>query len=67
MRLRPLNVLVVFCQLGGSIAGGIPVTFITELIEMWMEVHTDSEFYCSPRHGETFGAGTSMATEMETL
>lgn len=40
MRLRPLKVLVVFFQLDGSIAGGIPAMFVIKPVEMWLGAHT---------------------------
>lgn len=42
VRLKQLNVPIAFCQLDGSVAGGIPVTFITEPIEIRIVTHTET-------------------------
>ncbi|KAG8124643.1 hypothetical protein E2320_019976 [Naja naja] len=40
IRLKQLKVPVVFCQLDGSVAGGIPAIFITEAVELQIGAHT---------------------------
>lgn len=40
VRLRSVNLPVAFCQLDGSVAGGIPVTFVTEPIELGVHMET---------------------------
>lgn len=63
VRFTLLKVLVAFCQLDGSLASGIPVIFITQLIEMWTETLS---FIVAPGM-KRFGAETSMATEQERV
>lgn len=67
MRFRHVKVPIAFCQLDGSVAGGIPATFITEPIEVTMGANSDPELYCGPWHGETTCVRTLLTSEVEPL
>lgn len=42
IRLRRLKTQIAFCQLDGSVAGGIPATFTTVSLEMTMGSHSET-------------------------
>lgn len=66
IQLRLVKVLIAFCQVNGSVAGGIQATFITEPIEMQMGTHLETLiFIVAPGKERPLVLRADLTKEME--